>query len=88
MSASPDAVAAWMFEELKRQGILYQSEAADQIAFKFGEDTTYLNANGNAAISLPILKAFAKLTGGSVVWVRSERYWRLRERGDEPGRQQ
>ncbi len=38
------------------------------------------------AIALEVLEEFRKLTEKTVVWVRRERMWRLREKGDPPGR--
>lgn len=81
-------VAAWMVEELQREGVLYQDVAASEITLRFGEKFTRINANGNVGISKPVLDAFNRLTGDDVVWCRGERYWRKREDWDLPGRQQ
>ena len=81
-------VAAWMLKELRRENILHQEEAVDEIEERFGEEFTYENANGNPTICKPVLDAFRKLTGDEVVWSRSDRYWRPREKGDLPDRQQ
>ena len=88
MTASPADVAAWMLAELEKAADLRQDDAADRIAHQFGDWATYENENGNLAIAKPILKAFHKLTGDTVVWNRAERYWRWREPRDEPGREQ
>lgn len=48
----------------------------------------YFNDNGNVAIGKDVLKEFRQLTEGVAVWIRGGRYWRKRERGDEPGRGQ
>jgi hypothetical protein len=40
-----------MLDELERQGELYQMDAADGIAAKFGPEFNYTNENGNPAIS-------------------------------------
>jgi len=79
-------VAKWMYEKLKRDGILYQEEAVYEIKENFGEKYTYLNENGNPAIDRKVLKEFRKLTDKTVVWVRSGKYWRFREEGDEDSR--
>jgi hypothetical protein len=81
-------VAEWMYEELKRNGILYQEEAIYGIMENFGEEYTHLNENGNPAIDRKVLKEFRKLTDETVVWVRSEKCWRFREEGDENSRMQ
>ena len=80
-------VAHWMLLELTEHGVLYQQEAADEILDRFGDGFIYENNNGNLAIPRPVLVAFRALDD-SVVWVRSERCWRFREEGDEPGRSQ
>jgi hypothetical protein len=88
-TATPDTVADWMLKELEKQdGILYQSEAAPQIADLFGERFIYENDSGNAFIDKQVLAAFRKLTGDSVVWSSGERLWRRREKGDELTRRQ
>lgn len=86
--ASTAQVAAWMLEELRREGLLYQETVVYEIARRFGEGFTYENENGNLAISRAVLNAFGRVSGDEVVWSRSERYWRPRERWDLPGRQQ
>lgn len=86
--ASAQDIAAWMLAELHRDGTLYQEVVVYQIAERFGDQHTYHNANGNLAINPDILSAFRKLSGDDVVWSRSERYWRRRQEGDLPGRQQ
>jgi hypothetical protein len=87
--ATPDAVATWMLEELEKQnGVLYQEDAATQIADLFGEQFVYDNDRGNSSINKEVLSVFRKLTAHSVVWIRGERLWRRREVGDEVTRQQ
>ena len=88
MATTPDDVAQWMLDELKRVKYLYQETVVYDISSKFGEDFTYYSDNGNPAIGKKVLAAFKKLTGDSVIWERGERMWRFREKYDEPGRQQ
>ena len=88
MATTPDQVAQWMLDELKRVKYLYQETVVYDIASKFGDSFTYYNDNGNPAIDKKVLAAFRKLTGDSVIWERGERMWRFREKYDEPGRQQ
>jgi hypothetical protein len=84
-----EIAAGWMLKELEKQdGVLYQAEAASQIADVFGERFVFENDSGNACIDKQILAAFRRLTGDSVVWSRSERLWRKRESGDDLTRQQ
>lgn len=75
-----------MRDKVVAEQTLYQEEAAYSISDQFGEEHIYYNDNGNPAISMDVLKEFNKLTRDTVVWVRSQRFWRLREPGDEPGR--
>lgn len=86
--STPADVAAWMAEEVRTKGELYQEDAVGVIESRFGSEYVYDNENGNLAISKAVLAEFRRITKGDVVWVRSERYWRKRETGDEPGRQQ
>ena len=78
-------VAVWMLKELKRQGKLHQNTVVYEIAEKFGSQFTY-DKDGNLAIRIDVLAAFRKLTKDSVVWVREDSYWRMREPHDGPGR--
>lgn len=88
MSVSAQDVAAWMASELRQNGALHQETAVGEIASRFGDEFTRINANGNTAIQKNVLDAFNKLTAADVVWIRSERMWRKREDYDTPGRQQ
>jgi hypothetical protein len=72
-----------MLNELKRLGKLHQDTA---VAEKFGSRFTYDNEDGNLTIRIDILDAFRELTKDTVVWVREDRYWRMRAPSDEPGR--
>ena len=86
-SIGPPAIAAWMAEQMRQTDYLYQEEVVEEIADRFGERFTYENENGNAAISREVLAEFRKLTEPAIVWDRSERAWRRREKGDGVGRQ-
>jgi hypothetical protein len=81
-------VARWMVQEVERDGMLYQDEAAATIADKFGEEFTYENDNGNIAIRRDVLAEFRTLTQETVVWERGERLWRKREKFDDKGKRQ
>lgn len=86
MTSINDA-AEWMLRRVERSGVLHQDDAVSGIADKFGEGTTYENAAGNPAISKEVLSKFKRISP-EIVWSRSERCWRKREKGDEPGRNQ
>jgi hypothetical protein len=77
-----------MLDELRRGGVLYQQTVVADIVSRFGEQFVYDNEAGNPAIDKAVLAAFTKASGNDVVWVRAERLWRFREKGDEPGRMQ
>jgi hypothetical protein len=86
--ATVSKVARWMVSQLRENTFLYQQEVAYQITDKFGEGFTYYNKNGNLAINSDVLAEFRCLTSNEVVWERGQRCWRMREKHDEPGRQQ
>lgn len=76
-----------MVSLINEYGELRQDDAANQLHQESGEDCVYWNNNGNIAIKADVLKEFNKLTP-DVVWLRSSRYWRKRQEGDQPGRMQ
>jgi hypothetical protein len=84
----PRDVAEWMVDELKREKFLNQEHLVFDIQSKFGNEFTYTKDNGNLAIDKRVLREFRKLTEDSVVWDRSERLWRMREKYDTPGKRQ
>lgn len=86
--STPAEVAQWMADEVRRRRELHQEDCVWQIAKRFGKEHVYENVNGNPAISKAVLSAFRKLTEKDVIWIRSDRFWRLRERHDEPTRRQ
>jgi hypothetical protein len=83
--ATPKDVARWMLDELRREEYLYQEQVVCEVLERFGDEFTYYNDNGNLAISRRVLDEFRKLTAKDVVWVRSDRYWRIRNGDDPPG---
>lgn len=87
-SVTAKDVANWMVDTMRSSGELYQDEAVDHIAAHFGNEFTYENDAGNQAIAREVLREFRVLGGDDIVWMRSDRLWRLREPGDEPGRMQ
>lgn len=83
-----DDVAQWMLDKVTKEKMWHQEHAVYAIATKFGNEFTYINDNGNMAISKPVLKAFGKLSKETVVWSRGGRYWRLRDKHDSPNQRQ
>jgi len=77
-------VALFMKEQLDKKKDLYQEDVVYEIEKKFGESFIYINDNGNPAIDRTVLKEFRKITPNAV-WVRGERYWRLRDNSDDTG---
>ncbi|MFM1040466.1 hypothetical protein WFK21_06460, partial [Yersinia enterocolitica] len=45
------------------------------------------NADGNLALSTPVISKFRKDSGVDVVWVKPDKYWRYRVAEDEDGRE-
>jgi len=80
------AVAAWMMDQIDGGRPLYQEHVARHVRQHIGEDLTYRNGNGNWALDKRINDAFKRLSGERVVWERGSQLWRLRGRGDKPGR--
>lgn len=66
---------------------LRQDDAAQRLQIQFGDEHVYCNGSGNLAIKAEVLTAFRRLTP-DVVWLKSSRYWRARQAGDLPGREQ
>jgi len=81
-------VAAWLLEQVQKDGVLQQDYAASEIQDQFGEDFIYENTNGNLAIKPDVLKAFRAISEKTVVWQSGNKEWRLREDWDEPTRKQ
>lgn len=88
MAHTPDDVARWMLAQVETGGELDHWSATDEIEQLFGGEFVYPNDHCNPAVDPRVLRAFRKLSGDRIVWVRYTRSWRLREPDDEPGRQQ
>jgi hypothetical protein len=80
-------IAVFMKKRLREEELLYQEVVVYEIQEQFGDDFVYDNENGNLAIKADVLEEFKKITP-DVIWMRSERCWRAREDGDDPGRSQ
>lgn len=81
-------VAAWMLSEVRAKRYLDQEDIVWKIQKKFGTNFTYDNDYGNLAVDKKVLRIFKKISSDEIVWSRSDKQWRIRERGDAPGRQQ
>ena len=81
-----DSVAAWMLRKIHDESCVYHDDVVDHIIKADSEELLIENADGNQVLGKGVLAAFRKLTPDNVVWVRSDRYWRLRVAEDEPGR--
>jgi hypothetical protein len=79
-------VARWMLQEIERHGRLYQENAAIDIDKNFGSEFAPISENGNLVIRQDVLREFRKLTESEVVWDKTERMWRKRDRRDTPGK--
>lgn len=83
----PSEVAAWMVSQIERDGCIYQDDVVDFLVKSNAEYLTRENSEGNLVVGKEILAAFLVLTKETVVWVKPDRYWRLRVAEDEPGRE-
>lgn len=81
-------VALWLLGRLKAEHVLYQQDAAIATQAEFGEEFTHENRHGNLAINQTVLQVFRKLSANSVVWIRNEKFWRLRDDCDGSSRVQ
>lgn len=81
-----DAVACWMLAQIERDGCIYQDDVVDYLVKAKQEDFLTENADGNQVVGKAVLASFRKLTEATVVWVKPDRYWRVRVAEDEPGR--
>ena len=82
-------IAQFMIDEMNKDKnkYLYQENIVMSLDEKFGKLACYYNDNGNLAISKKDLKMFKELTPG-VVWDRSEKAWRERNKSDEQDKRQ
>lgn len=83
----PAEVAHWMLTAIERDGCIYQDEVVDFLVKGKAEPLLRENADGNLVVGREVLDAFKRLTETTVVWVKPDRYWRLRVTEDEPGRE-
>lgn len=83
---TPEAIAQWMLSRLSQTGRLYQAEAVQDIAARFGDEYIRLDGKGSLVIDKRVLKAFSKLAGDAVTWDRLDFCWRRTEPGGAPGR--
>lgn len=84
---TPAEAATWILAQVERDTCVYQEDVVDHLVRSNAEDLLRENADGNLVVGTPTLTAFRKITESTVVWVKSERYWRLRVPEDEPGRE-
>ena len=68
-------IAKWLFDKIMAEGDVYQYQAVDEIAEKFGREYVYENELGNPAIDKKALSEFRKLKGDAVTWDRAELLW-------------
>jgi hypothetical protein len=81
-----DTVARWMLAQIERETCIYQDDVVDFLVKAKREDLLTENTDGNQVVSKDVLAAFRKLTETTVVWVKPDRYWRIRVPEDEQGR--
>lgn len=78
--------AAWMQAVIEKEGCLYQDDVVDYLVRSKQGALLRENADGNLVIATPVLNAFRALNEKAVVWVKPDRYWRIRVPEDEEGR--
>lgn len=81
-----EEMAVWMLARVEGERCLYQVDAVDHLLRVGADELLRINAAGNEVLDSKVLDAFRRLTENTVVWVRRERYWRLRVDEDLPGR--
>lgn len=81
------SAAAWMLEELEKQGCIYQDDVVDFLVRAKADALLRENSDGNLVVGRAVLEAFKMLTETTVVWVKPDFYWRFRVAEDEPGRE-
>lgn len=79
--------ATWMLQQLERDGCVYQDDVVDYLTRANGAHLLRENADGNEVLGRDVLEAFKAMTEKTVVWVKSDFYWRWRVAEDEPGRE-
>ena len=82
----PSDIAEWMQYKLEKEGCLYQDDVVDMLVKTKNENYLRENADGNQVLSTTVLNTFKKLNELTVVWVRSEQYWRFRVKEDDSSR--
>ncbi|MDT7086198.1 ATP-dependent RNA helicase HrpA [Citrobacter braakii] len=76
-----------MLSALQKDGCLYQQDVVDYLVKVGNEQHLKENADGNQALSTKVINKFRVDSGGDVVWVRPDKYWRYRVPEDEDGRE-
>ena len=87
MSSGLAVAADWMQAQIEQHGCLYQDDVVDYLVKLGNKDLLRENADGNLVVGRSLLDAFRKLNAETVVWVKSDFYWRTRVAEDEPGRE-
>lgn len=83
-----DAIVAsrWMLCQLERDGCIYQDDVVDYLVKNNADILLRENTDGNLVVGAGLLKVFKGMTETTVVWVRSDFYWRWRVAEDDAGR--
>ena len=73
---SAKEVAGWMFDQLKKDGVLREEDALWHIHTSFGEEFTYdYNGRGHLAIHPMVLSEFRRAHDGVAIWSSGEGLW-------------
>lgn len=84
----PKEVAQWMAVQVEKYGCIYQDDVVDYLVRAKLEALLRENSDGNLVIGHNVLNAFKAETATNVVWIKPDRYWRLRVAEDEPSLRQ
>lgn len=72
-------IGAWLLSRIETASpqYVYQSQVVNEIRNTFGVEWSYLNKNGNWAISKEVLKEFGKLKYPTIYWERGSQAWHV-----------
>ena len=81
-------VAQFLLKLVQAEGVLHHQDAVSAIEEEFGLPFLTENELGNLVIDRSVLREFMEISRDTVVWVKTERFWRLREPDDEVDRRE
>lgn len=72
-----EEIAKWLYEKIMAEGDVYQHDAVNEIAQKFGMEFTYTDKDsGSSRINKKVLTEFRKLNDdGAITWDSADKFW-------------